>query len=190
MNNLFLINLLVIAGFISGCASNLPLEITTPIENSLRIPEVLENSDAYKSELVRWGGSIVSIENRKDETWVEIVSRELGRNGRPKSNDHTDGRFLAKINEFLDPEIYKKGRLLTVYGELAGSRDGKVGEKPYSFPVVNSKKAYMWAEFREPLPYPYIHSPYYDPFRDPYWDPYWNHHRRLQYYYGHPRYWY
>ena len=176
---LFLITLL----FLTGCASNLPVELTTPIEGSPQVSEVLQNFDAHKGELVRWGGSIASVENKEDETWVEIVSRELNRSGRPKSSDQTDGRFLAKVSQFLDPEIYKKGRLVTIYGELAESQDGKIGERSYTFPVVNSKKAYMWAEYRD-LPQHPVHRRYYDPF----WDPYWIYHRRLQHYYGYPRY--
>ena len=175
--------LLITVLFLTGCASNLPVELTTPIEGSPQVSEVLQNFDVHKGELVRWGGSIASVENKEDETWVEIVSRDLNRSGRPKSSDQTDGRFLAKVSEFLDPEIYKKGRLVTVYGELAGSQDGKIGEQTYTFPVVNSKKAYMWAEYRDPPPH-HIHRRYYDPF----WDPYWIYHRRLNYYYGIPRY--
>jgi len=186
--NLYSIVLLLIYAFLlgamSGCASNLPQEITTPIENSPQISEVLQEIEAHKGELVRWGGSIASIENKKDETWVGVVSRELSRNGRPKSGDETAGRFLAKVSEFLDPEIFKKGRLVTIYGELAGVKDGKIGEQPYTFPVVNSIKAYMWAEYRDPPPYPYLHRRYYDPF----WDPYWGfQHRYHRHFYRDPR---
>ena len=179
---LFVITLL----FLTGCASNLPVELTTPIEGSPQVSEVLQNIDAHNGELVRWGGSIASIDNKENETWVEIVSRELNRSGRPKRSDQTSGRFLAKVNDFLDPEIYKNGRLVTIYGELAGGQDGKIGEQSYTFPVVNSKKAYMWSEYRDPLSAPYYRRPYYDPFYDPYWDL----HYRHRYFYGHPHYWY
>ena len=182
---LFLITLL----FLTGCASNLPVELTTPIEGSPQVSEVLQNLGAHKGELVRWGGSIASIENKEDETWVEIVSRELNRSGRPKSSDQTDGRFLAKVSKFLDPEIYKKGRLITIYGDLTGSQDGKIGEQSYTFPVVNSQKAYMWAEYRDPLPTHYYHR-FYDPYWGTYWDPFWGMHPRRHYLRRDPRYWY
>ena len=179
---LFLVGVL----FLTGCASNLPVEITTPIKGSPQISEVLQNIDVHKSKQVRWGGSIASIENKKDETWLEVVSRDLKRSGRPKSSDETAGRFLVIVSQFLDPEIYTKGRLITVYGELAGSREGKIGEQPYTFPIVNSKTAFMWAEYRDPPPHHYFHRRYYDPFWDPYWDPYW----RRRFYYSDPRFWY
>jgi len=178
-----LISILSVSGFISGCASHLPQEITRPVEGSPMISEVTGNVDQYKGQAVRWGGSIVSIENKKDETWVEVVARDLGRNGRPIKSDQTEGRFLAKINQFLDPEIYSKGRLITVYGELTGAQEGMIGEKPYTFPVVKSKSAYLWAEYRDPPPYYY--RPY---FYDPYWDPYWDLRWRRHLYY--PGYWY
>jgi outer membrane lipoprotein len=180
-----LISILIAAWFISGCASKLPQEITTHVEGSPNISDVSENSDKYKGQFVRWGGSIASIEKKEDETWLEVVSRELERHGRPENSDQSAGRFLARVNQFLDPEIYSRGRLITIYGELVGTRDGKIGDKPYKFPVVKSKTAYLWAEYRDLPAYPYYHRPYYyDPFRDPYWDLRWRRH----YYY--PGYWY
>lgn len=187
--NLFLIVTSLLSGFISGCASNLPVEITTPITDNPLISEVLPATETYEGKLVRWGGSIVSLENKKDETWIEVVSRELNRNGRPKKSvNRTEGRFLAKVYQFLDPEIYKKGRLITLYGTLAGSQDGMIGDQPYKFPVVHSKTTHLWAEYPDPPRYPRYYPHYGWPYYDPYWDPYghWQH----RFFYGHPRYWY
>ena len=180
----------VILLLVSGCASNVPIEVAEPVEGSPQLLEVLQNPEAHKGELIRWGGSIASIENKQNETWVEIVSRKLNRSGRPESSDKTDGRFLAKVNEFLDPEVYNKGRLMTFYGELAASHDGKIGEQPYSFPVVNSKMIYLWPKYhappRYPLHYRYYHRSYYDPF----WAPDWGLRGRHRYLQGAPRFWY
>ncbi len=182
---LFLVTLFLL----TGCANNLPVEISTPVEGSPQLAEVLQDLDAYKGKIVRWGGSIASVENKKDETWVELVSRELSRNGRPKDNDRSEGRFLAKVSKFLDPEIYKKGRLVTVYGELAGGQEGVIGEKPYIFLVVKTKKILMWTEYRDPPPTPYYHR-YYDPYWGTYWDPYWGLYSRRHFFHRDPRYWY
>jgi|GEM_PF-2141366 len=55
-------------------------------------------------EAVRWGGTIVSIENKADGTSsLEIVSRPLGYAGRPVRNDQSDGRFFAEIDDVVDP---------------------------------------------------------------------------------------
>ncbi len=179
---------LIVLTFLSACASNLPVEIKMPIEDSPLLLDVLQKPEVYQDEQIRWGGSIASIKNKESETWVEIVSRTLDSSGRPIKDDNTSGRFIAKVKQFLDSEIYSKGRLITIYGELAGSQNGKIGDQSYVYPLVNSKTAYLWAEYREPPQNLYPHSPYYRRgYYDPFWDPHWDLHWRGRYFYGNPR---
>lgn len=127
--------------FLIGCASTSPLE---SIEHNTPIEEVLQNSESHQGEEVRWGGTIASVKNKQGETWIEIVSRDLKSNGRPKRGDTSGGRFIAKVVGFLEPEIYKKGRMVTVQGEVSGSEAGFIGTHAYTFPVVKSTKAHLW----------------------------------------------
>jgi len=124
---------------------------------------------------VRWGGTIAEVRNTADGTTVlEIVSRPLRAGGRPRGGDVTDGRFLAEIDTFLDPEIVVAGRELTVTGELAGERDGRVGETPYTYPVVRVANFRYWQPEKPQrhFPHPYPLSDRFDwPHRHP-------HHRR------------
>ena len=46
-----------------------------------------------------WGGTIASVENRKDETWLEIVARELGSSGRPRETDRSREHHCAGQHE-------------------------------------------------------------------------------------------
>ena len=126
---------------LAGCASTPPLE---KIEDNTPIESVLQNTDAYEGQEVRWGGAVVSVENKERETWIEIVSRDLKSNGRPKENDASGGRFIAKVVGFLEPEIYKKGRMVTIQGKVSGSEAGFIGTHAYTFPVVKSTKAHLW----------------------------------------------
>ncbi|MFK8067433.1 MAG: Slp family lipoprotein [Gammaproteobacteria bacterium] len=183
--------LLIVLSLVSACASNLPVEIETAIQDSPALEDVLQKPQAYIGRQIRWGGSIASIKNKDNETWIEIVARELSGRGRPIDGDKTSGRFIAKVSQFLDPEIYSKGRLVTIYGELAGSQDGKIGDQSYVFPLVNSKTAYLWTEYRDPPQNSYFHSPYYrGGYYDPIWDPYWDLRWWGRYYYGDPRFGY
>lgn len=94
---------------------------------------------------VRWGGTIVSVRNTADGTSVlEIVSRPLRSDGRPVRNDVTDGRFLAEVDAFLDPEIIEAGRDVTVTGELEDRREGRIGEFDYLYPVVSVDDYRYW----------------------------------------------
>ncbi len=132
-----------------GCASNPPIGSSEQIEASPSIVTVLQDIDAHSGEAVQWGGTIASIENKQGETWLEIVSRDLKASGKPKRSDKTGGRFIVKADEFLEPEIYQKGRAVTVLGSLSGSQAGLIGEQPYLFPVVTSEEIKLWPEYQD-----------------------------------------
>jgi len=108
---------------------------------------------------VRWGGTIASITNKPDVTIIEIVSRPLLRSGRPRHNDSTDGRFLAEVSGFVDPEIVKQGRDISVIGTVNRMQNGKVGEADYEYPVISVFKYQFWKEITEPSR-PYGYPPY------------------------------
>lgn len=122
--------------------------------------------------VVRWGGTITRVLNRADGvTVVEIVSRPLYSGGRPKHDDRSDGRFLAEVSEFLDPEIVVAGRDMTVVGTLAGRRTGTIGEAEYVFPVVTVQNYKYWKQVVELPPYHFPHWNHYPYFgrTDPLW---------------------
>jgi outer membrane lipoprotein len=154
-----------------GCASSVPSVIRTPPADNPSVTQVRNDIDTFLDTQVRWGGTIADVQNLKSETLVEIVARELKSNGRPKSSDQSEGRFQARIDGFLDPEIYENGRALTVVGIIEGDHLGEIGEHPYRYPLVNVSTYYLWNPLPASRPY------YYDPwFYDPWW-PY-------PYYYG------
>jgi outer membrane lipoprotein len=160
---------LLLFTLLTACASQVPLTIREPIAGA---PDV-KSARAVKAELigtrVRWGGVIASVENHKQNTWVELVDRTLERGGRPSDSDVSDGRFIARIPGFLDPAIYAKNREMTVTGVLAESITRSVGDYPYRYPVVDVDTYYLWAKPTTPA-YPYYYDPFwYDPWYSPRW---------------------
>lgn len=100
---------------------------------------------------VRWGGRIVRVEPRADETCFEIVSAPLDRAARPSSpTDATYGRFLACNPGFFDPAIYAPEREVTVVGTVRSVDAGTVGERHYRFPVVQAEIVHLWPVRPEP----------------------------------------
>ena len=129
---------------------------------------------------VRWGGTIASVTNTDAQTTtLEIVARPLGANGRPRHVDASAGRFVAEVDGFLDPEIVRSGRDVTVTGTVAGLREGAVGEADYRFPVVEVDAWRYWRPVAEAhhvvpvyapyglVPYGYAHDPF--SFRHRFW---------------------
>ncbi len=148
------------AALLTGCATYLPEAIRKAPPKDIAVSEVRRNIDLYKGQFVRWGGTIASVENRKGETWLEIVARELDGDGRPRETDVSQGRFLARITGFLDPAVYAPGREMTVAGTIEGHLTRKIGEYVYTYPVVNVELSHLWpVRVRYPRDYYY-----YDPF--------------------------
>ncbi len=133
-----------------------------------------QTGQAEKGLPVRWGGTIARIHNKADLTVLEIVSRPLLRSGRPKHNDTTDGRFMAEISGFLDPEIVSPGRDISVIGTLDRIQTGQVGEADYKYPVLSVFDYQFWKKQSEIDPY--SNYPNYL-FSDRYWRE-WPHRRR------------
>lgn len=164
---------------LGGCASSVPIEIREPVSDSPSVAQAREDPKAYVGKHVRWGGKIVSVENKEQDTWVEVVAKDLGDEGRPAYGDNSFGRFLVRTEGFLDPAIYRADREVTVFGVLENQWTKKIGELDYTYPLVNAERLYLWQDPDRRYVYdrqPYGYYPYYyDPFYYP-WD--WRHHHR------------
>ena len=132
---------------LSGCASNIPREIKEAPAGNPTVSEVRDDIDRYTGSRVRWGGSIAAVENRENETWIEVVALELAGYGRPAATDSSYGRFLVRIDQFIDPQIYAKGRELTVAGVVESRIVRKIGEHPYTYPLIRASSYHLWPQY-------------------------------------------
>jgi outer membrane lipoprotein len=165
---------LIVAALLLGGCSTVPKEISSPGVSPVTISQATKKPEQMKGTQVRWGGTIAKVENRQQNTRIEIVARKLFDDGEPRKSDKSLGRFMAEINGFLDPAIYAVGRNFTVVGKLAGTVQGKLGEMTYTYPVVESDSYYLWPLPEEPCTNcaPWYYDPWYP------WGPY----RRYPYY--------
>ena len=153
---------------LGGCASQIPAVIKLPPKPDIGLDQVKRDIGPYQDQYVRWGGEIISVENREDTTLVEILANPLKSYGRPNPDNAYQGRFIARVAGFLDPEHYKKGRQFTVYGKVENIINSQIDQHPYNYPLVNAGAYYLWPEYRyhryayPPYPYPYYYyGPYY-----------------------------
>jgi outer membrane lipoprotein len=158
--------LILLSGLMAACASPIPHEIRTPLSDAPSLGEARTDTQAGIGRRVRWGGTIVEVENMEKDTWIQVVSRPLDRDGAPQATDSSEGRFFARIDGFLDPAIYAADRDITVTGVLEQGLSRKVGEYPYLLPVVHAPHYYLWprkAAYRRP---DYVHD-----WIPPFWSP-------------------
>jgi len=123
-----------------------------------------ENSTEKNLETpVRWGGVLLETRPESDYTCFEILSRQLQKSMRPKMTDQAGGRFIACKPGFYDPEVFDKGREVTVTGKIIHMDTRKVGEYDYHFPVVDIEFMSLWPERRDSAHYDYFgpYQPYY-----------------------------
>lgn len=175
---LCLVSLVVL---LASCANRYPESISEKVNKDVTVKDIQNGLKVDNSFVIRWGGVIANINNHQKETWLEIVQLPLAENGEPQKSDTTDGRFLVKINAFLDPAIYAKGRIFTVVGALSGVTKGKIGEHDYQYPVVNADGYQLWPERKE-----VVYRTLYYPAS--YWAPYFSYYYpRYRYRRGHHR---
>jgi outer membrane lipoprotein len=163
-----------------GCSSRYPKPIDMMVSTESNVRDVQHGVSSDHGDTVRWGGVIANVNNLEKTTWIEVVQLPLKSSGRPTNSDVSQGRFLVKVEGFLDPAIYAAGREFTVVGILSGMTDGKVGDFDYKFPVVASQGYYLWPQIRE--------KDYYQGYLYPvtFWNPYLPYYYPLHYRYPGP----
>jgi outer membrane lipoprotein len=165
--------LAVSATVLGACAHSTPQAIHEAPVPDPGLAQVRQAPSRYESAVVRWGGNIVAVENRVQDTWLQILGRPVEKNGRPDSDKKPEGRFIAQVKGFLDPAEYANNRLVTVAGRVMGVVERQVGEYPYPHVQVEVDTLYLWPRPRQRSccpGYPW-HHPWYDPWYDPWYYP-------------------
>jgi outer membrane lipoprotein len=182
--------LLLFAGiaFLAGCAHVISRDVLDQVDRQVTFAELQKDPLRYKGVTVLLGGVIVRTVMEKNGTLLEIYQTALDRSDRPVDLDRSEGRFLAHYKGFLDSEIWRKGRRVTVAGTVEGEKTRKLGNMEYRYPYLNIRQIHLWKKetyIYEPYPsYPWgpygPWGPWWDPFPYPFLYPhplYWHHHR-------------
>jgi len=163
--------ILLLTLLLGACASQVPKGIREAPADSPSLQQLRTQASDYLGRPTRLGGTIVATDNREDATWLTVLGLPLYKGGAPRSSDDSAGRFIAIVPAFLDPQIYAPDRQVTVTGTVLRTEAGKVGEYPYSYPVIQAEVWYLWPEPAEP-PYGYPYPGWYDPWYYDTWYPY------------------
>lgn len=145
-----------------GCAP-ISKELRAQADQKLSFQQVFQNPEAYKGKIVIWGGDVVETINQKEgTTLIVVLQRPLDWTEEPKFN-RSEGRFIILVEGYEDPYVFRRGRRVTVAGEIQGRKVMRLGELEYPYPLLLSKQLYLWGEYYYyPYPYPYLYTyPYY-----------------------------
>ena len=129
-----------------GCASVISEKTMEEVDRNVKFDQLLKNPDDYIGKTVLFGGSVIKTENLSGKTIIFVLQRPLEFRNKPTSKDISKGRFIITIPGFLDPEIYKAGRKVTVAGSVTGKDVRQLNKIDYTYPVIAKKEIYLWPE--------------------------------------------
>jgi outer membrane lipoprotein len=129
---------------------------------------VLESPETYVGSTLILGGQIIETVNRPNDTLMTVLEIPLDHSEMPREEVRSRGRFIAKLRGYMDPEIYRRGRRITLAGEVIGKAIKPLGELEYAYPVLLARELHIWrnryVEYRVPLYYwDWYWYPYYGP---------------------------
>jgi outer membrane lipoprotein len=172
---------------LSGCVHAVSRGVREEVDKEITFSALIKDPTVYEGRMVLLGGVIVKAFNKQEGTLLEVYQTRLDREGRPTDIDRSGGRFLGLYQGFLDSEIYKQGRQVTIAGTVQGEKIQLLGEIDYRYPYLLVKEIHLWEEKEpvqyEPHPWGLRYDPWYPrgywgfwgwyPLRYPRYYPYW-----------------
>ena len=134
---------LAVITLLAGCAST-PVFDTSKVDSSITPTLALEDSSTNLGKTALWGGTILTTQNLKEFTQIEIQAYPLDASQRPNLNDKPLGRFIIRNPGFLDPLSFSQGQLISVLGEVGQNQSATIGESTYIYPVINALQVNLW----------------------------------------------
>jgi outer membrane lipoprotein len=172
-NMLFLCAGLVI---LSSCSPVLNRNLMKEGERSVSFSALRQYPAENRDKLFIFGGVIVQTRLTGQGSQIEAIHVPVDRYGSFSERGRSEGRFLAIMPEdggMLDPEVFRRGRRITIAGDFSGLKTAQIDDMEYRYPVFRIRQIHLWP--REEYYYP---SSYYDPWFYPYpyyfWGAWWS----------------
>lgn len=147
-----------LAAIITCISIALTLSACSSVPKNLRVADDVKltsfddaskQGEALVGKQARWGGVIVAVKNLQQQTMLELVHYDAYSSSRPKVTDESKGRFRVYVQQFLEPGIFKSGRMVSALGTIAPPENGKVGEYEINYPVLTDAQVHIWPEEKE-----------------------------------------
>lgn len=131
----------------SGCTSVISTPVLKQVNEDIRFVDLQRNPEIYQGQTVLVAGVIVGTAYESDvKTILEAYQTQMNFEKRPVNLDVSEGRFLAEYDGFLDSEIYREGREVTIAGLVQGRKVMKLGETEYHYPYLRIKEIHLWGK--------------------------------------------
>ncbi len=135
---------MLIALLLAACASGPRFDSKT-YSQSPTPAEAAVDAGLWQGSRVLWGGMILNSANHEGGTEIEVLGYPLVSGQRPDSKRTAIGRFIVVKDAYLETVDYAEGRLVTITGAFTATRDGRVGDARYVYPLVKADDIYLWS---------------------------------------------
>jgi outer membrane lipoprotein len=131
---------------VAGCSSTQKHPNRAEPYEKIPFSEILRSPEQCGGKVVKLGGLILDVVNKEEGSTLEILEQPLNWRDRPKVGDVSGGRFKVVFQEFLDKEVYRTEKPITVVGEIVGTEKGLIGETVYNYPLLSGREIRLWEE--------------------------------------------
>jgi len=134
---------------VSGCIVSglVPTDMEPTIMRQVTFEAVKAGASQYIGTQIVLGGKVLRAKLLKGQTQIELLQLPLDREDRPLNNvSASKGRFLALDTRSVDPATLPEGTLVSLVGEVTGSRTLPLDETEYTYPVVSVKILKTWPQ--------------------------------------------
>src|SRR5512136_1879417 len=100
----------------AACASAISQQARSQVTYSGNFAVLQERPGAHLGQVVMFGGKILETKASPTSSEITVLQLPLGTSDRPQDGDRSEGRFLLRSVQFLDPAVYRTGLLLTAVG--------------------------------------------------------------------------
>lgn len=126
---------------LGGCATPLAFD---PANVATKLAPWQAAEGPARSETVIWGGAVIEVRNFEKQTEIEVLAYPLDSRQRPLSTAPSQGRFIVVLDGFAEPADFPADALLTLKGHLFGTREGRIQQSTYRFPIVKEANIHVW----------------------------------------------
>ncbi len=134
---------LVVTGLLLAACSGARLD-SSGVDRALTPQDAQARSNAAIGRRVLWAGTIVHASNLKQSTQLEVLAYPPAYDQRPDTSAPALGRFLLEQPGYLETADYAAGRQISVVGRIAAPRNGRIGEREYTYPVLQAEQLHLW----------------------------------------------
>ncbi len=141
---LLLTLLLGLALILAACGGGISRQSRDQVTYTGSFTELQQTPAKYRGAMVLLGGKVIETLAKEGATELVVLQLDTGSRDRPVDNDRSQGRFLVRSAQFIDPALFPPGTLITLVGRLQGSESRPIGEMPYTYPVIEPAEIKKW----------------------------------------------